>query len=130
MRSRTRMVLLVAVMSMAMALPAVAQAATPADVNGTWTSIDIDGSNQVMEVRVNAANRARIVLLDDDGTVCGGGSALIARGTGTLTGDVITVDYKIKCDNGVKVTVTGFTYEYNSAAGTLTDAVGVEWSRP
>lgn len=130
MRKRLHLFVVIALLGALLVMPTVAQAATPADVNGTWTSVDIDGSNQVMDVRVNPAGRARIVLHDDDGTICGGGSALIARGTGMLVGDVITVDYKIKCDNGVKATVTGFTYAFNSAAGTLTDSVGVMWTRP
>lgn len=130
MRGRSRVALLTVVLGVAMAVPAVANAATPADVNGTWTSVDIDGSNQIMDVRVNPANRARIVLHDDDGLICGGGSALIARGNGSLSGDVITVDYKIKCDNGLKATVTGITYAYGAATGTLTDNFGVVWSRP
>lgn len=131
MRGRSRVALLTVVLGVAMAVPAVANAASPTDVNGTWTSVDnADGSNQIMDVRVNPANRARIVLRDDDGLICGGGSALIARGKGSLSGDVITVDYKIKCDNGLKATVTGITYTYDAATGTLTDNFGVVWSRP
>jgi len=130
MRGRIRVAMVVMVLATAMAIPATASAATPADVNGTWTSIDIDGSNQVMEVRVNPANRARIVLYDDDGLICGGGSVLIARGTGDLTGDVISVDYRIRCDNGVTATVTDVTYVYDDTTGTLTDEFGVVWTRP
>ena len=129
MRGRIRVAMVVMVLATAMAIPATASAATPADVNGTWASIDIDGSNQVMEVRVNPANRARIVLYDDDGLICGGGSALIARGTGDLTGDVIAVDYRIRCDNGVTATVTDVTYVYDDTTGTLTDEFGVVWTR-
>lgn len=130
MRKRLHLFVVIALLGALLVMPTVAQAATPADVNGTWTSVDIDGSNQVMDVRVNPANRARIVLHDDDGMICGGGSPLVAKGNGTLTGDVITVAYTIKCDNGVKATVTGFTYVFDSTTGTLTDAVGVVWTRP
>ena len=130
MRGRIRVVLLMTVLATAMAIPATASAAEPADVNGLWTSVDtVDGSNQAMLVRVRANGNARIVLFDDDGAVCGGGSPLVAIGRGSLDGDDVTVDFRIFCFNGVTATAT-VTYSYDAGPpATLTDDFGAVWTR-
>ncbi len=129
MRGRVRLILLTGVLAIAMAVPAIAQAATPEDVNGVWTSIDpVDGSNQIMEVRVNPANRARIVLFDDFATGCGGGAA-DARGNGSLSGDDVTVTFRVRCENRTRVGPVTVIYTYDQATDTLSDGFGTVWSR-
>lgn len=126
-----RLLLAAALIGGLVVIPAAAWAASPADVNGSWESVDRrDGSNQVMEVSVNPALRARVVLFDDFATVCGGGSVL-ARGNGSLAGDVITINFtNIKCENGTKVGPITVTYTYNAALNKLTDSDGTDWFRP
>jgi hypothetical protein len=83
-----RIAIILSTMLAALAIaPAAAHAATPADVDGTWGSIDIDGSNQVMMISTLPSGAFSVLLTDDNATVCRGGPAL-AVGFGALRGSV------------------------------------------
>jgi hypothetical protein len=115
---------LAVVTGLLLAGPAVA--ATPAEVDGTWGSVDIDGSNQIMMIKAQPSGSFSVLLTDDWATVCRGGPAL-AVGTGALRGDILSVRYDVRCYNGTPVGPVTVVYTYASATNTLTDSVGVVW---
>lgn len=120
---------LLAGLAIVVAVPGVASAATPEDVDGFWTSVDaVDGSNQILVITELPGGGFGSVLFDDDATVaCGGGPAL-ATGSGTLSGDTLTVTYQIRCFNGTDAPAASIDYEFDSGAGTLNESSGTVWT--
>jgi hypothetical protein len=111
--------------------------ATPAsaaagDLAGSWTSIDLDGSNQTLKLK-GAGNPVYSAFLRDDFTsgVCGGPPAKLvghaaADGNGLLMRGTLVCLHRGNPVPGVRVV---FSFEYDPANDTLTDDSGVVWER-
>ena len=128
-----RVLVLVAVLATLMAIPGVAGAASPGDFEGEWQAVDNDGSNMTMTLKVTG-NTIRMKLFDDFASGCGdppGGAS--ANGFGTIEGDVLTVDFKLKCENGRRFTGLQIAFKYKSARDTITELRrgerNVTWTR-
>jgi len=131
-----RAMILVAVLATMMVIPVTAGAETTADdYVGTWTSVDIDGSNQTLTIR-KVGVRFQMTLLDDGGSFCGEFAgpgptenptvALIARGIGTIQmdGTLRVRSYHIVCDNRVVGPSIPVTYTLLTET-TMVDDTGV-----
>ena len=97
---------------------------------GTWTSIDTDGSHQVLDVSSRATTRRPASLVDFGATVCGGSPARLS-GSATVDGDALYLTGALTCRPGGnpfpgRLTVI-FVYDVNS--DTLVDGSGVIWER-
>ena len=109
------------------ALPASAE---EVPFNGTWTSVDTDGSNQLLIVRGSGSDARAVTLLDDAGTVCGGAPAKVA-GAATIDGDFLLLTAPVTCQPGGnpfqgRVFVE---FRYDSGTDTLVEPSGVVWHR-
>jgi len=98
--------------------------------NGTWTSVDTDGSNQVLTVRGQGAGSRAVALFDDAATVCGGVPARVA-GSAVIDGPLMFLHAPVSCRPGgnpfhgpVEV-----AFLYDEATDTLSDPSGVVWHR-
>lgn len=126
----------VVVVSLVLALgqlvaPSPAQAVERADLVGTWTSVDTDGSNQWLSIQGGGADHYAVFLFDDAATnVCDGAPAR-ATGSGRTDGDDLFVDVTLTCYPGGNVfrERLGLAFTYDSASGTLVDFSGVVWYR-
>jgi hypothetical protein len=135
---RTAGILLMAAV-LALSLAYVSQAnADPDPLVGGWESIDIDGSSQDLKVGRGPGATYRMVLTDDGATICGldpvTGDILYAaqaRGFGTLSGSVISGSWDVFCFQTphTYVGTFAFTFTYDAVANTLTDNLGVVWTR-
>lgn len=115
--------------AMILAAPAVAAAATPGDVDGFWTSVDAaDGSNQIHIITELPGGGFGSVLFDDDATVACGGGPAIATGSGSLSGDTLTVTHRIRCLNGADAPDASIDYVYDPDTGTLNESSGTVWT--
>ena len=114
--------------TVALALAASQVVAAPPDpFSGKWSSIDTDGSNQILALGGSGATR-RATLRDDYASVCGGGVAIV-RGIGLVAGDTMSGSFIPRCANGTPALETFISWDYDSATNTLTDSFGVVWSR-
>jgi hypothetical protein len=110
----------------------VAQPASAAEVpfDGTWASIDTDGSNQTLTIRGAGVHTRSMYLYDDMATVCGGAPARVL-GSGTIDGEVLFMNAVVACTPGGNPlrtrVVIGFSYDAGS--DTLADSSGVVWYR-
>lgn len=109
--------------------PASARAGT---LTGTWTSVDLDGSNQTMRI-TGAGNPVYSVFLRDDFTTgaCGGPPAKLV-GHGVSDGHEFFGRGTLVClhrGNPIPGVRVPFSFEYDAAADTLTDGGGVVWER-
>ena len=107
-------------------------AAAPGNLAGTWTSVDLDGSNQTMRIR-GAGKPVYAVTLRDDFTsgICGGPPAKLV-GHGAVDGDELLVRGPLVClhaGNPVPGERILLSFEYDAGTDTLTDASGVVWER-
>lgn len=112
-----------------LALPA---SAAPGALAGTWTSEDLDGSNQSLELR-GAGNPGYAAFLRDDFTsgVCGGPPAKLV-GPAVADGDVLVVRGTLVClpgGNPIPGVRVFLTFQYDAGTDTLTDDAGVVWER-
>ena len=112
-------------------LPAPASA-TPGDLAGTWTSVDLDGSNQTLRVK-GAGKPVYAVFLRDDFTTgaCGGPAAKVV-GRALSDGSSLSVRGTLVCLHGgnpIPGVRVSFHLDYDADAATLTDEVGVVWTR-
>jgi hypothetical protein len=104
---------------------------------GTWTSLDVDGSSQVMVIERIAGDEHEIVVHDDAATVCAmAPSTVTGRGqVRTLT--ELVVDAEIDCDDGTTPALTGadfellaaFRFVHDPEQDELVDSTGVLWER-
>jgi hypothetical protein len=106
--------------------------ATTGSLTGTWTSVDVDGSNQTMRIK-GAGNPVYSIFLRDDFTsgACGGPPAKLV-GHGTSDGHELFVRGTLVCLHGgnpIPGVRVWFSLEYDVAADTLTDGAGVVWER-
>lgn len=122
--------------SLAGATGLVAGGTAPADAKqgggyaGTWTSVDSDGSNQVLRISGSGAGSYGLRLFDDAGTVCGGAPTLF-NGSGHLVEDGLVALGSVVClpgGNPLRGAIT-LWYVYDAGTDTITDGGGVVWSR-
>lgn len=110
----------------------VVQPASAAELpfNGTWTSVDTDGSSQVLTVRGQGAGSRAVALFDDAATVCGGVPASVT-GSAVIDGSLMILHAPISCRPGGNP-VSGrveVAFLYDEATDTLNDPSGVVWHR-
>jgi hypothetical protein len=105
---------------------AAATAGPPTPFTGTYESIDgADQSSQRLALG-GPSDAVHLFIYDDYGSVCetageGTGSAVTVSGTGTVTGDTLSVPVTLKCVNGADVP-GGVVFELTAQGdGTLTD---------
>ncbi len=136
MRTRMRLVLAAALLAGMLAIPAATAAAPPSPFTGSWTSVDVDGSNQ--RLSIGGGPSPRVLLYDDGATVCGldgaGDPIYAARASGraTVGGTTLTVDIDLYCLASPTYfldTFAGLTFDHDAGTDTLTDFSGVVWSR-
>jgi hypothetical protein len=106
--------------------------ATSGALAGTWTSVDLDGSNQTLRV-TEAGHPVYSTFYRDDFTsaVCGGPPAKLV-GHGVSDGNGLTVVGTLVClhrGNPIPGERVSLRFEYDAAADTLTDDSGVVWER-
>ena len=106
--------------------------AHPGGLAGTWTSTDVDGSNQAMTIK-GAGRPVYSVFLRDDFTsgACGGPPAKLV-GHGVSDDNGLFVRGTLVClhrGNPIPGVRVSFHLDYDAAAGTLTDESGVVWER-
>jgi hypothetical protein len=112
---RRAILVLVAALASVPVMSAAALAAGPSDFEGTWAAVDNDGSDMVMTLH-STGHGVRMNLFDDGASGCGeplGGAT--AKGFGSIDGDVLSVAYRIKCDNGSRFTGLTIRFEYVSS---------------
>ena len=98
---------------------------------GEWASTDADGSSQTMTIRATPEGAYEWVLHDDMTGPCNGPST--DTGIGRLDGanGVIVSSIKTTCENGREPEGAGHSliFVHDAETDTLTDNVGVVWSR-
>lgn len=129
---------LVTVMLLIALLIASPAGAKPDPFIGVWTSVDIDSSNQTLTIGGGGGGTRHVRYYDDGATVCGldpdTGDFLFAasaRGTLSASGNTLSGYLDLYCQTSPP-SLNGnylFTYTYDPAADTLTDWLGVVWSR-
>jgi hypothetical protein len=114
----------------AQAMVAAPAFATTSPFNGTWTSVDTDGSNQVLTVRGSGAHTRAVSLFDDAGSVCGGAPTLVA-GTGTIDDIFLGGLVAVNCLPGGNAFHGRVFVEfmYDESTDTLVEPSGVVWHR-
>jgi hypothetical protein len=131
-----RKIVLVAICSAvltAVALGASA-AASPRDdaFRGTWTSIDVDGSNQTLAIQGSGqTGHHAMFLFDDSATTACDGSPAHLQGSGVVEGDSLVMIGTLTCMPGGNPlrgrTSVGFVHD--PGTDTLSDDSGVTWYR-
>ena len=117
------------------AIPAAVVASNPPDpFAGSYRSIDVDGSHQLIAfggpVSGQYAGYRAVFYLDDSATICGGDRAF-AKGVGSIDGDSISVALEVSCGSVANQVGEDFiVFTFDQAAGTLTDTYGIVWTRP
>lgn len=117
------------------AAPAAVLAAKPFDpFIGSYRSIDLDGSNQLLALggpdAGQLSNVRAVIYLDDEATVCGG-SRSFADGFGVVNGNTLVAFLEVYCGNARnKIGEDVITFTAKPETGTLTDSYSVIWSRP
>ena len=98
-------------------------------LSGTWTSVDTDGSNQVLRIRGSGEGAYAMSLFDDSAGACDGAPAMFV-GSGEPDGTNLAMSGTLTClpgGNGVRHRLT-FGFVYDHATDTLT-GLGVTWHR-
>ncbi|WKZ35268.1 MAG: hypothetical protein QY332_16770 [Anaerolineales bacterium] len=104
---------------------------------GVWTSIDIDGSSQRLTIGGGGGVR-HVRYYDDGATICGLDpdtgdflSAASARGSLSVSGFTLSGNLPVYCQTAPPALAGNFpfTYVYDPSTNTLTDWLGVVWSR-
>ncbi len=132
----SRLISIVVLVVGMLSVPLAVTAAPPSPFTGSWTSVDVDGSNQ--RLTIGGGPAPRVLLRDDGATVCGlddeGEPEFAARASGraAIAGTTLTVDFDLYCLASPTYfldTFPGITYDYDAGTDTLTDNIGVVWSR-
>ena len=119
---------LAAVASVGAAGDAVAAQGT---LSGTWTSIDNDGSSQVLTISGSGRGAYAMFLFDDSATgACDGGPANVV-GSGVADGNTLLMYGTLTCVPGGNPLRGRLSFEfvYSPGADTLTDETRVIWHR-
>ena len=102
----------------------------PAVFVGRWASADVDGSHQTMVIRTRSDGAYEMVLRDDHSGPCSGPST--DTGTGRLGArELVVGGISTVCSDGGTPMGAGesLTFHHHPRNDTLTDDVGVVWSR-
>jgi len=98
---------------------------------GTWTSVDNDGSNQVLDISGSGNRAYSMAYVDDSATsACGGDPARIS-GPGFVEGEDVLMVGSIVClpgGNGLRERISIY-FDYDAGSDTLTDDFGIVWHR-
>ena len=106
---------------------------------GAWESTDIDGSYQRLAITGGPGGAHRVNYRDFGATVCGLDPdtgdflyAASARGSGTVSGSDLTGTWSVWCLSNPPTFFgdLAFQFTYDASTDTLTDGLGVVWSRP
>ena len=119
--------LMLVVISVATAGEAAAQQGVLSD---TWTSVDTDGSNQVLRIRGSGEGAYAMSLFDDSATEACDGAPAMFVGSGEPDGTDLVMSGTLTClpgGNGLRFRLT-FGFIYDPTADTLT-GLGVTWHR-
>jgi hypothetical protein len=131
-----RKIVIVALCSMVLgefALGVTAMASPQGDVfRGSWTSIDIDGSHQTLDVEgLGRTGRHAMFLFDDSATTACHGSPAHLQGAGVVEGERLLMTGTLTCIPGGNPlrgrTSLGFVYD--PGTDTLSDDSQVTWYR-
>lgn len=131
-RAATRLAIVMSMFAFSIGGLSPPASATPGDLAGTWTSVDLDGSNQTMKIR-GAGKPVYAVFLRDDFTSggCGGPPAKLV-GHGVADGNELFVRGTVVClhrGNPIPGERVFIGFEYDAGTDTLTDSAGVVWER-
>ena len=131
-RLATTLAIAVSMLALIAAVLAPPAAATSGDLAGTWASVDLDGSNQTLQIK-GAGDPVYSMLLRDDFTsgVCGGPPAQLV-GHAAVDGNVLFMSGTLVClpgGNPLGSERLFVSFEYDAATDTLTDFAGVVWER-
>jgi hypothetical protein len=101
---------------------------------GTWTSTDLDGSNQTLWISGSgAAGRHAVSLFDDAASQACAGAPARAQGSGLAEDGVLMWSGTITCPGTGKGPIQGrvglMTLMYDEGSDTLVDDSGVVWDR-
>lgn len=127
-----RLVLGIAILAIALALPASALAAAPtSSFTGSWTSTDTDGSHQTLVV--SSGVRPSVVYQDFYASGCDnfGGPAThwVGAGTAIVEDGVLWASFhKSGCGSFLLGGYEDY-FVYDAGADTLTDSFGIVWTR-
>jgi hypothetical protein len=125
---------IVALSMLAAAVGPTAAASQAADAFvGTWTSIDTDGSNQILFIMGSGARgHHAVMLVDDAATVACGGARAQVQGSGRVEGNVLSWSFTVTCPGTGRPPFPGRssgTLTYRAGTDTLRDGSGVIWHR-
>ena len=101
---------------------------------GTWTSTDVDGSNQILWIRGSRqTGHYAVRLFDDAATAACAGAPARAQGSGIIEGETLTWTATVTCPGTGRGPATGrigpLALTYDEATDTLVDDSGVVWHR-
>jgi hypothetical protein len=100
---------------------------------GTWTSIDLDGSHQTLDVRGSGQEgHHAMFLFDDSATRNCDGTPAHAQGSGVVDGNRLVMTGQLTCvpgGNPLRGFQISFGFQYDPGTDTLTDDSGVTWYR-
>jgi hypothetical protein len=108
-----------------------AVAANDSPFLGTWTSVDLDGSNQSLTISGGGSGNVAVSLYDDAATTACGGAPARFAGSGAVHGNDLVTTGAITCvpgGNPVRGRLS-LDFHYDAATDTLTDFSGVVWRR-
>ena len=111
-----------------------------ASFEGRWTSTDVDASHQTMTIRPLGPGVYAMLLRDDMTGPCSGPSTDSGTGRlastetsrGLLVDELVVTGITTVCRDHTEPTNAGdsLTFVFHPRADTLTDNVGVLWTRP
>ena len=129
---KRRITSVIAALAFAIAIPAATLAAPSASpFAGSWVSTDFDGSSQLL--LVSGGGHPSVVYQDFYASGCdtfaGPATHWVAAGRGSVEGDFLYIDYhKSGCGTFLQGGYFDW-YSYDSGSDTLTDSVGIVWTR-
>ena len=122
---------LMVILASASAVLAPPASAASGPLAGTWTSVDIDGSNQTLDIMGSGRHAYSMIYFDESATqVCDGNPGMLS-GPGFLDGDQLLQVGPIVCLPGGNVfrSRVAISYDYDTGTDTLTDEFGIVWHR-
>ena len=129
---KRRLIIAAGALALAVVIPGTGFAVAPTSAfTGTWESTDFDGSHQTL--LVSAGARPSVVYQDFYASSCdtfaGPSTHWVASGVGEVDGDILWISFhKSGCGNFLQGGYDDW-YWYDSGTDTLTDSVGIIWTR-
>jgi Tol biopolymer transport system component len=99
---------------------------------GTWTSIDVDGSHQTLDIQGSGLGGHLVMsIFDDSATTACGGSPGRLEGSGAVNGESLLMTGTLTCIPGGNPLAgpTSLRFVHDPGTDTLTDESGVTWHR-